>query len=193
MSRFKGTKGIIVFIIIVFLIVGYYFYLSNRQAAAKKEQEAQSLTVVQDTLLRDLNTNYPPTPKEVIKYYSRITQCFYNEEYTEEELKELALKAQELFDDELIQNKKQEQYLTDLQTDIETFKSDECTIPSYSISSSTDVEYFSEEGYDCARLYCIYSLKQGSAYSTTQEIFVLRKDDAGHWKILGWNLADLDS
>ena len=31
---------------------------------------------------------------------------------------------------------------------------------------------------------------QGTDYTTTMHIFLLRKDTGGHWKIYGWDVAD---
>ena len=85
MQRFKGTKGTILLIILACLVVGYYFYLSNN--SGKKEEEpaaAEVMTMTQKALSRNLQSNYPPSPREVVKYFSEITQCFYNEEHTDE-------------------------------------------------------------------------------------------------------------
>lgn len=189
MSRFKGTKGVILLIVMIGLIVGYYFYLSNR-AITENAEEDVLVSAVQEILLRDMEKNYPPSPKEVIKYYSLITQCFYNDKLTDEELDALAFRAQELYDAELIANKTQEQYLIDLREDIDKFAKDELKISSFTTSASTDVEYFSESGYEWARLYCTYSVRQRTSMLSTTEVFLLRKDDAGHWKIYGWDLAE---
>lgn len=189
MSRFKGTKGVILLIVMIGLIVGYYFYLSNRPITENAEEDVL-VSAVQEILLRDMEKNYPPSPKEVIKYYSLITQCFYNDKLTDEELDALAFRAQELYDAELIANKTQEQYLIDLREDIDKFAKDELKISSFTTSASTDVEYFSESGYEWARLYCTYSVRQRTSMLSTTEVFLLRKDDAGHWKIYGWDLAE---
>ena len=137
--------------------------------------------------MRDLERNYPQTPKEVIKYYSEITKCFYNEEYTEEELSQLAMKAKELYDEELARNKDDETYLIDLKAEITDFKSKNQAISSYAPSSSTDVFYFKQDGYEFARLYCTYSIRIGTYIQPLEEIFVLRMDENGHWKIYGWD------
>lgn len=86
--------------------------------------------------------NYPPSPREVVKYFGQLTQCFYNEEYTQEELEELALQIQKLYDKELVENKTQDQYLQDLRWDIDNMKDQEIVVSSYSPASSTDVTYF---------------------------------------------------
>lgn len=184
-----GVKGLIIGVILVCLVLGYYFYLSNRSSRDKQEDDVQ-VTVVQEVLMRNLDTNYPPTPREVIKYYAQIAQCLHNETYTEEEFQELALKIQMLYDDELIANKTQEQYLSDLKWDIEQFREQEIVISSYSPSSSTDVDEYKKDGCSWAKLYCTFTLRQGTQLDYSEELFLLRKDEDGHWKIYGWKLAD---
>lgn len=189
MKRFKGVKGVLILIVLCCLIVFYYFYIANRTAEQKQLEETK-LTAVQNVLLRDLEKGYPPSPKEVVKYYAEITKCFYNEVYTEEELYDMAMKIQELYDEELRQAKDADTYLNDLKLEIKDMKEDGCTISNYSVSASTDVEVFTQDGRDCARLYCTFYFRQNKTPSSTMEVFILRKDDVGHWKILGWDLAE---
>ena len=56
-------------------------------------------------------------------------------------------------------NQDEERYLSALKKDIEEFKEKKRTIVSYVPSSSVDVETFTKDGYDWARLYCIYGIK----------------------------------
>lgn len=184
----QGIKGMIIMLVLLALILGYYAYLSNRSKKDKSEEVV--ISAVQEVLMRDMEKNYPPTPKEVLKYYSELTQCFYNEELTEEELKDLGMRARELYDDELVANQTEEEYLSDLEFDVASFHSKGLTVFSFSTSSSTDVEEFTMDGRKWARLYCIYNLRQGSAMLSTQEVFLMRRDEDGHWKIYGWDLVE---
>lgn len=192
MKQSNGIKIIIIGICMAALVVGYYYYLSNRNVPQPEEvvPEDEVLTVTQRTLLRNLDTNYPPTPREVIKYFSEITQCFYNEENTDEEIEKLGLKIRELYDSELVANQTQEDYLTALKEDVEDFKEKGRKIASFTLSASVDVEPFSENGYEWARLYCIYGVEQGGLLYNSNIVFVLRKDEQGHYKIYGWQLAE---
>ncbi len=194
MKRFKGTKGTILLIILACLVVGYYFYLSNGSNKADPEPvDAEIMTMSQKVLSRNLESNYPPSPREVVKYFSEITQCFYNEEHTDEELKDLALKMRGIYDDELVANQTEEEYLDLLNKDVNEYKSNGRSISGYSPSSSMDVEYFSEDGYEWARLYCIYDVKQNSLIYKTTLCFILRKDENSHYKIYGWEKQDSES
>ena len=190
MKNSKVAKTIIIVAALAAIILVYYYSLGHR-AKRQEVEEAIAATVVQSILMRDLEHNYPPTPKEVVKYYAEITECFYNETYSDEELVQLAGKIQMLYDAELVANKTQEQYLQDLRDDIAEMKGRQLTVASYEVSSSTDVEYFTQNEYSCARLYCTFYLKQqGGGRVPSQERFVLRQDEDEHWKILGWELVE---
>ncbi len=188
-EKSSGVKVFVIGLILVGLVLGYFFYLSAKKSDKNADDDVK-VGAVQEVLLRNLEKNYPPSPREVIKYYGKITQCFYGEEYTEEEFYQLAMKIQELYDDELVANQTQEQYLEGLRWEIGQFKEQEMVISSYSLPSSTDVEFFSEDGYNWARLYATFTLRKGTQLGMTSEVFLLRRDEAGHWKIYGWQLED---
>ena len=157
MKKSHNIKGIILAVVMLLLIVGYYYYLSNRNVsqAEDADRELQTLTATQEVLTRDLETNYPPTPREVVKYFSQITQCFYNEDNTEEEIEQLGHKIMELYDEALIANQDEERYLSALKKDIEEFKEKKRTIVSYVPSSSVDVETFTKDGMT-GRAFIVY-------------------------------------
>ncbi|MGN0157044.1 MAG: DUF6715 family protein [Lachnospiraceae bacterium] len=187
MKRFEGKRGMIFLLLAVLLIAGYYYYISNRSAEQKKtEEEYVTVSEVQDLLLRDLTNNYPPSPKEVVKYYSEITKCLHNEKLSEEELYQLAMKIQELYDSELRENKSQEEYLADLKSEITIFQENDYAISDYATSVSTDVDFYSVDGYSFARLYCTYYIRVKTSMKSLNEVFLLRKDENDHWKIYGW-------
>ena len=74
MKRSGVITIIIIGLILVAVVVGYVINL-NRKSDANEETVVES-TAVQKVLQRDLERNYPPTPKEVVKYYAEITKCF---------------------------------------------------------------------------------------------------------------------
>lgn len=184
-------KGVVVGVVLICLVGGYYYYLTNKRQDDNKEEMVEA-TVVQEVLMRNLDNNYPPTPREVVKYFGELAQCMIGETYTDEDFEKLALQAQRLYDEELIANKTQQQYLDDLKWDLNTFKEEEIVISSYSPSSSVDVEEFSRDGYKWAKLYCSFSLRKGTYIESNEEVFLLRKDGDGHWKIYGWQPVEND-
>lgn len=183
-QKLRGKKGFIIVIVLVLLVAGYYYYLSNRQSEPVEEEV--EISKVQDLLLRDLERNYPPSPKEVLKYYFDITTCLYNEKLSEEDIEALAFKIQEIYDDELAANKSQEDYLKDLKSEIIDFQESGSRIVNYSTSSSVDVEYFEEDTGSFARLYGNFYMQVQKSLKSLEEVFIMRKDEDGHWKIYGW-------
>ena len=186
MKKGSGLKSFIIILVMILIVAGYYYYLSNK---SKPKTETTTLTEVDNVLLRDMDTNYPPSPKEVVKYYAAITKCFYDGNYSDEQLEQLANRARSLYDDELKATQTEEKYLEDLKFDIDSYQKKELTISSYSTSSSVDVEYKTTEQGNLASLYCLFNMREGKTMLNSNQVFLLRKDEEGHWKILGWTLV----
>ncbi|MBD5548861.1 MAG: hypothetical protein HDQ97_16005 [Lachnospiraceae bacterium] len=184
-----GIKVLIVGVVLICLVLGYFYYLSNRKPK-QDSNDSVKISAVQEVLFRNLDNNYPPTPREVVKYFCEIAQCLYRDSYTEEEFLELAMQARRLYDDELLANNAEQQYIESLRWDINQFKEEEIVISSYAPASSTDVEYFTQDGYSWAQMRCTFTLRKGTQLASSEEIFLLRKDADGHWKIYGWTVDE---
>lgn len=189
MKKFKMSTSIIIIVVSVAVIIGAFFWLTNYFSKDDEPTEVE-ISAVQNILLRNMDNNYPPTPKEVLKYYSDITQCFYAGGYTDEELNQLADRALELYDDELVANQDYDTYLEDLKGEIASYKEKDWSISSYSTSSSMDVEEFEKDGYEWAQLYAFYNVRQSTTIVGVTEQFLMRKDEDGRWKIYGWQQVD---
>ena len=185
MKKFKISTAIIIIVVSVALIVGAFVLISGK-VAKNNINDTGKITAVQNVLLRNMENNYPPTPKEVLKYYSDITQCFYAGGYTEEEFVDLANRALELYDEELRANQNYDVYMDDLRDEIQGYKDRDWSISSYSTSASTDVVEFERDGYEWAQLYAFYNVRQKTEIVKVTEQFLLRKDKDGRWKIYGW-------
>lgn len=188
MKRFTGVKGMTILIVLVVAMLAYYSYLSNR--ASRKVEEDTTLTKVQSVLVRNLELNYPMTPKEVIKYYGEITTCLYDGKCLEDDVDKLAAKAIQLYDEELVENNPWAEYIIRLRGDIEDYKQKGMTITNYVPAGSTSVDFFEEDGFEWARMYCTFYVKTQENSKAVNEIFLLRKDEQGRWKIYGWDLAE---
>lgn len=184
-------KVLVVIIVILFVAVflGLFVYINNKPQTQTADDDVV-VSNVDNVVLRNLDINYPPTPKEVLKYYSEITTCFYQENLTEEDLTRLAQTARKLYDAELCADVTEAEYLESLRADILEFNSMGIVVSGYTVSSSTDVEEFEMDGRKYARLYATYRLRQGTEYIYSNEVFIMRKDEDGHWKILGWELLE---
>ena len=190
-NRFKGTKGALILIILVVLVVSYYYHLSNSTSSDKKNDEIK-ISAASDILMKNYTVNYPPTPKEVVKEYLQISKVLHNDELSDEEITAVGLKIQELYDDEFIANKSQEDYIRDLKSEVAAFRNNNYVITNYYTSASTEVVYGVVDGFEFAKLYASYSIRVGGKSQILQEIFLLRKDSNGRWKIYGWQPVEED-
>ncbi len=181
----KGVKGFVIILILILLVVGYYYYLSNRNYKVRKETEVVT-TPAQELLLLDFDINYPPTPKEVVKQYMEFSKVLHNEELTDDEVNAVGIKLLEILDEDLASNKSHDDYLLDLKSELMTFKNNNYSIVNMYTSQSTDVEYFTVENRECASLYGTFNIRTSSGTQVLTDIFILRKDETGHWKIYGW-------
>ena len=130
----KNTKFVIIIVVCVCVILGGYYYLTNRNNA--KEEENITLTEIQELTTKNLDKNFPATPREVVKLYNRIITCFYNDEYTDDELYDLGDQARKLFDDELLENNPRDEYFKNLKEDISEYHDKNKTIASSAVDSS---------------------------------------------------------
>lgn len=185
----KSTMRVtIVLILLIVGLVGFYAFLTGR---ARTQAQEAVMTPVQEALSRDLTKNYPATVKEVVKYYTEIEKCFYNEDCTEEELEQLGMKARELYDDDLLAINDVDIYLLQLKADVKKFKDAKRRIGNISVAASTNVDFFSKDGFDFARIYCGYTVKESTGQSVSEgRVYLLRRDEERHWKIYGWESAD---
>lgn len=185
----KSTMRVTVVLIVVIAgLVGLYAVLMNK---ARTEVADAAMTPAQLALSRDLDKNYPATVKEVVKYYTEIEKCFYNEDCTSEEIESLGIQVRKLYDQDLLANNEMATYLTNLQADIKSFKDAKRRISAISVASSTNVDFFSDDGFDFARIYCGYTIRESSGQVHTEgRVFLLRRDADRHWKIYGWDSAN---
>ena len=181
------TRTTIIVIVLVLVVVGYYAYLSNK---SRESRQDAAMSVVQSTLSRYLSKNYPPTPKEVIKYYNELLRCLYNEESTDQEIAALGLKARELYDAELLAFNEEESSQLRLKAEVHDFKEKQRRIAGTNLASSTNVEFFEEDGFEFARISCGYNILQEGKNRSVQLVYLLRKDDSKKWKIYGWENAE---
>lgn len=187
----KKAHVIVIAIICIALIVGGYVFWMNRNGDSSSENV--ELTKVQKMITKDLESNYPATPREVVKTYNEIITCFYNEEYTAEELERLGDQARLLMDEELLGNNPRDQYFSKLQLEIAEYKRAERTILSYNLSSSNEVKEMTVDGRECAYVQTSYFMKDNTGHSRTYQMYVVRKDEDGNWKILVFYQVEGDS
>lgn len=184
------TRTTIIIIMLVVAVVGYYAYLSSKSKESKAEE---SMTYIETTLSRDLSKDYPPTPKEVVKYYNEILRCLYNEEGTDDEIEALGLKARELYDADLLEINELGTYHMRLYADVQMWRESERRYTAFNLASSTNVEIYERDGFTFAKIMCGYNILQKGQNYSSNLMYLLRKDGDKRWKIYGWkDIAEME-
>lgn len=187
--RSKTGKGKIVLALVVILLIflAVFYFQINKNNSQKEELV---LTDTQSAIQRDLSVNYPQTPKAVVRYYAELSKCMYNPDNTDKEIEQLAIQSRILLDEKLVAQQTDAQYIASLRSTISGFIQDKRKIISYTTSSSSEVEYATTELGETASLYCNYTMQKDSLNYIDTEQFLLRKNEEGRWKIVGWQSAN---
>ena len=181
-----------VILILLVLAGGYYYYLSHRNTPQEEAFKEAKETKVEKMINRDLEKDYPPSPREVVKLYSDILECYYGESYTEDELHLLAGKARQLLDQELLDNNEETEFLKALKDEIAEYKEAKRKIFASYVCSPDEVEYYNYEDEKWAKVKAVYSMRAEDTFFKTYEEYALRQDADGRYKIFGWQLAETD-
>ncbi len=184
--------GIVIIALVVIMGICGAFYAVNENSKKESQKEA-SLTEIQKITTKDLDANYPQTPREVVKFYNKIVDSYYKDQYTDDELDALADQALKLFDDELVQNNPKDTYKSSIIADVLNYEDQGKTISQINVCDSNDVKYVTDNGDSIAYVTTSYFIKQDNSYSKTYQEYVLRKDSEGRWKILTFYKIASDS
>ena len=182
----KKITMIIVAIACVCLICGgFYFAIVNSEDGKEKE-----LTEVEKLIVKDLDNDYPKTPREVIKLYNRIVTCYYDEDTTKEQLGDLVDQMVKLFDAELLLVNDRETYYSSVATEVASYKNRGRYIAEAKVCDSNDVVYIDdkEKNDKVAYVTASYFIREKNDFEKTYQEFVLRKDADGKWKLVTFYL-----
>ena len=113
----NGVKSTIIIVVCAALCLGYYYYLTQKDSGKEP-----TLSDVELIISKDLERSYPKTAREVVKFYNQILECYYSENYTQEQLGKMAAQARILMDDELQEINPQDLYLEAVKADISSYK-----------------------------------------------------------------------
>ena len=189
----KYGRTIIVIAVLVALGLGYYYYLANKDTGKDATDIAADTSEVSVLISKDIMANYPESPKDVVNLYARITKAYYDTSLTNEQIEALGKQARLMFDDELKNTQTDADFYEKLKEDIGNYNSTKTRISSYVIQSAAKTKYSTFKDRQYASIALVYYLRQGDKLTDSPTKFTLRKDDDGHWKILFWELTEIDS
>ena len=189
----KYGRTIIVIAVLVALGLGYYYYLANKDTGKDATDIAADTSEVSVLISKDIMANYPESPKDVVNLFARITKAYYDTSLTTEQIEALGKQARLMFDDELKNTQTDADFYEKLKEDIGNYNSTKTRISSYVIQSAAKTKYSTFKDRQYASIALVYYLRQGDKLIDSPTKFTLRKDDDGHWKILFWELTEIDS
>lgn len=183
----KQYRKIIVIVILAVLALVYYFYLSNKSGVTSTDKVINA-TKIDNILAKDIES-VTNTPKSAVKFYSEILECLYNEAPSDQEITQLGTKTREVLDEELNNNNPTESYLIELNADVLEYSKSNRIIMSYTVDSTDDVQYYTQDNKQYAVVKATYTIRETDTFTKTNEEYILRKDEEGYWKILGWRIT----
>lgn len=187
----KSTKKIVITVVVMAVIAVAVIFGYFQMTQSLSEEETSAKTEVEKLLKKDMENNYPGTPREVLKLYGRITKCMYNDDLNQAQVEGLLEQARKLYDDELLAVNSWDTHLEALLNDIVDYKDNDRVIMSYTAQKSSQVKTYKKDGQEYAVSYMLFiTSDKENSYAESYEKFMLRKDASGKWKIVGWELAD---
>lgn len=184
----KNAKYVIIAIACICVICAGFFFFSQDN----KENE-KDLTEIEKVIVKDLDSNYPKTPREVVKFYNRIMKCYYGaEEPTEKQLGKLVDQMMCIMDEDLLLVNPRDTYYNSVVQDISLYKQQKKQLVNTDVCDTNDVKYVTddkngeEEKDELAYVDASYFMKERDQFVYTYQQFVLRQDADGRWKILAF-------
>lgn len=180
----KPMSGIFTIISIVAVVLVMLFLNNTQQANRQKETSLEKLSEVERLLGLDLDTDYPAEPRDVAKLHGDMTRLLYSG-IDDDEVKRLATKVRELYDEEFLSANPEEQYLRNLYSDIALWLQLDRKIDNNFVISKDLEEIKEQGGKEYATAFISFTITEKEKRSEHRR-YIMRKDEDGKWKILGW-------
>ena len=187
----KNVRVVVIAIVCILVICGGFFLFSNSLNAGNPDE----LTELEKVLVKDLKGDYPKTPREVIKFYNRIVQCYHSSETSKQDLGKLVDQMMLLWDADMLAKNSREEYYAAVVSDVELYKQTKKTIASISICDSNEVDYVTDDrnGDKLAFVDVTYFVNTDGKFANSHMRFGLRQDEDGKWKVIGVTLKEGES
>lgn len=182
----KKARYVIIAIACISVICASFFFFSQNNQESEK-----NLTEIEKVIVKDLEKNYPKTPREVVKFYNRIVKCYYGSEVpTKEQVEDLVDQMIRIMDEDLLLINPRDTYFKSVVNDINQYKKEKKQLVSTDVCDTNDVKYVTDdkngdgEKDKLAFVDASYFINTDGKFAYTYQQFVLRQDEAENWKIL---------
>ena len=177
------VKSIILVVLGAVVILGAYMILTRGKKPAKEEDYV--LTTVDEITTTDLNRNYPADARMVVDFYGKIMRTLYRETYTDDQQDKMLEVLGGIMDDELLAN--QTNFKKSMKNEIKERKEGDYSVATYVVQAK-EPEVVKIDGRKMCNVECLFSLRKSTKHIVVTYQFVMRMDDEGKWKILGWTV-----
>lgn len=185
MKKVKKPKSAIFTVISISAVILVMIYVNqSKQAEKHKETTIEKLSEAERLLELDIENDYPQAPRDLAKLHGDITRLLYSG-VEDDEIKKLALRARDIYDDEFLTSNTEEQYLTDLYTDIALWLKLNRRIEYNLVVNEDKEELYEIDGKEYATAYVSFTITEKGKTSELRR-YIMRKDKEDKWKILGW-------
>ena len=177
--------------LVVVVVLGIYLAINLREDDSLFSKNDKTNTEAQAILAKDVDRNYPATVREVVRLFSRISKCYHNEVISKEEFSSLVEMQRKLFAEDFLENNPLETFSNNLTAEIDAAKAKEYQMVTYRVQKQSSVKTWQDGENHFASIIASFTMNaKGEGYTRTFEEFLLREDEAGRWKIVGWRLTD---
>lgn len=137
----KNAKYVIIAIACICAICAGFFFFSQGNQEPEKD-----LTEIEKVIVKDLEKDYPKTPREVVKFYNRIAKCYYgSEQPTEKQLNDLVDQMLCILDDDLLLRNPRDSYYSSVVQDISQYKREKKQLVSTDVCDTNEVKYITDD------------------------------------------------
>ena len=75
---------------------------------------------------------------------------------------------------------------------MDLYQTNKQKIVSYTLAEASQIEYNTDKGNEYAKMRVTIAMRIDGASFSVDEVYILRKDADGKWKILGWQAIKQD-
>ena len=172
---------LLVIVVLAFVMKAFYDLINK-----DKSDTADQRSNIQKLLDKDLDNSYPATPREVVKVYTNIMKELYSGECSEQQIQGLYAQMRKLYDEDLLKENTYEKQYEELQKELDSYKKAKMKIVTIKLPELDDIERGYSKGKEQALVNVGISMKEKSEWQQVTQQYVVRQDEDGRWKILGW-------
>ena len=173
------------------LVLAAFLMLIQREDNSIFSKDAKPNTEAQSILAKDIDRNYPATQREVVRLFARISRCYHNETISEEEFQGLVEMQRKLFDEEFLENNPLDTFTNNLAAEIDSAKAKKYQMTTWRVQKQSSAVTWQDGDNHFSSIIASFIMNEKTVgYTRTYEQFLLREDESGRWKIVGWRLTD---